>query len=336
METQKYKKETVLSMKQKEKNIIAFFDAQDHELLQKSGLYFWAHLYEDDFAYQYCKKAYVDLVGYTNIAEKVKDDIYKIKIALKSNTENKDIYDMGISISEEEYAGFKKAENKSFLEVDKIILNSINKKVVCLSTQGYAILDDSQGRPLISVGTNRDISKEENKDKLIEELTQIAYFDNLTGLPNRRRLIEDEKREDFVCDYFGFIDLNKFKTINDTYGHSFGDKCLIEFSEQVKEKLKNKSIKFSKVYRMHGDEFCAAIKIAEGYTIEEVMEEFLKDSHKFSIVGGIAVKMTASFGLAKINKNIKRDLKFILEVADEAMYIAKAQKKDYHILTMDI
>lgn len=326
--------EKELNFEQKENNVIAFFKAQNHKLLNQGGLYLWAHIYTDEGIYQYSQKNYFDMVGLSDLATKVDQNIYRINFM--SDTEN--LISAGFNVKKDEYKGFRNGENKDCFDIVHPPQHLKTGDIISLSTQGHAIMRDEKNRPTIAVGTYRDISKEIKKDKLIEELTQLAYYDHLTKLPNRKKLWKDYEEDTIKGNYFGFIDLDKFKEINDTYGHEFGDKCLLAFSERVKARLDNDMIENIKIYRMHGDEFCATFSITKeglekGLNIEKMMKVLTANIANYVVVDGVAIKMAASIGVIRINRKTNfLTLRQVLKMADEAMYIAKNQPELYHIV----
>ncbi|MBK7315150.1 MAG: GGDEF domain-containing protein [Burkholderiales bacterium] len=153
-----------------------------------------------------------------------------------------------------------------------------------------------------------------------------AFFDPLTGLPNRlllmdrfQRAIQHAKRSRTQFAVL-MVDLNKFKAINDTYGHAAGDKVLVTIAQRMVSLVRSTDT----VARLGGDEF---VLIIESLTereqigtlgqklIDLLAEEILLDS-------GEAVSLGGSVGFAWYPSD-GDSLKDILEVADEAMYFCK-------------
>ena len=113
---------------------------------------------------------------------------------------------------------------------------------------------DKDGNPVYYIGLLTDITKLKDVET---KLNHLAYYDSLTGLPNRtlfyERLLQSikfNKRYKSNLAVF-FIDLDRFKNINDTLGHSYGDEFLIEVSERLKERIRESDT----VCRVGGDEF---------------------------------------------------------------------------------
>ncbi len=156
------------------------------------------------------------------------------------------------------------------------------------------------------------------------ELHRKALFDDLTGLPNRanltarlNRALEAEQGNDEVMAVM-FVDLDKFKEVNDTHGHEAGDLLLIE----VAERLRRVSRSSDTVARLGGDEF---VVICEGLDSEEdaerCAERFAQALSFPMMIGNIDVPVQASIGLAIASGTTSPEQ--VLREADQAMYEAK-------------
>lgn len=167
-----------------------------------------------------------------------------------------------------------------------------------------------------------------------------AYHDYLTGLGNRRFFIEmlessvKENRNRYT--YLLLIDLDHFKTINDTLGHDIGDQLLIQVARRMTS-LAKKGNQF--VARLGGDEFCI---LSKGF---DTSEACLKDAKEFSqslldaikcsyIIEGNHLFISSSVGVSIIN-NPKLQANEFLKEADIAMYEAKNNGRDGVIIFND-
>lgn len=162
------------------------------------------------------------------------------------------------------------------------------------------------------------IKLKESQDKLYRQ----AYYDSLTNLPNRlffKKYLKDEVKdcENSIC--VMFMDLNRFKTINDTMGHDIGDKLLVLVSERLKSLQDEKH----HIFRLGGDEFVIVSKVNG---IEEIKNDGIKTletfKEKFILDDKFSVKITASIG-ASIYPQDGTDINKIIKYADIAMYESK-------------
>ncbi|NLD26847.1 MAG: EAL domain-containing protein, partial [Acholeplasmataceae bacterium] len=157
------------------------------------------------------------------------------------------------------------------------------------------------------------------------KLYEYAYFDILTGLPNRRRFLEklDKKiiqsQSDGSIFYIVFIDVDSFKKINDTLGHDMGD----EFIRQVSERIKCILHPDDLLGRIGGDEF--ALIVARNLNEPELLKEIENIRDNFSIpvkVNNLEIRSTASFGISVFPKDAQT-ASDLLKYADMSMYKAK-------------
>jgi diguanylate cyclase (GGDEF)-like protein len=164
-------------------------------------------------------------------------------------------------------------------------------------------------------------------------LTHLATHDFLTNLPNRM-LLEDRfdqavARAQRSKKKFGVValDLDKFKQINDTYGHPFGDKVLIEIAWRLSEAIRTSDT----CARVGGDEFTV---IAEGinnkHDLIRVMEKLSQALLEPIRIEDRAVKVTASIG-ASIYPNHGQDMETLMKAADVALYRVKGAYSGHHI-----
>jgi diguanylate cyclase (GGDEF)-like protein len=161
-----------------------------------------------------------------------------------------------------------------------------------------------------------------------------AFHDGLTNLPNRNQFMEtiksllDEcrKKPNFKFAVL-FLDLDRFKTVNDSLGHSTGDKLI----KHVAERLAGSIYKGDLVARFSGDEF--AIVVKDVTDADEMLNFAELIKHKISapfIVGGRKIFTSVSIGIA-LGNSFYTEAEEILRDADIAMYHAKESGKDYVI-----
>jgi len=178
----------------------------------------------------------------------------------------------------------------------------------------------------------QDINKTlgQRVDEKVRELMFLANHDTLTNLLNRRAFItylEDTVRSNSQIKHphkpvtLMFMDIDRFKSINDHYGHDIGDRVLIELSNRMREWNKYGAT----ISRLGGDEF--AVLLAGNYSREEIEEhckELLALCNKPIALGEKTISVTSSIGIAMISEEA-RDINSLMKNADLAMYYAKAQ-----------
>lgn len=178
------------------------------------------------------------------------------------------------------------------------------------------------------VAIKRDITK---KNRMRQEiLDHLAYHDSLTGLPNRlmfsHRLTQSLSRaeQQGTCSAVMFLDLDRFKMINDTLGHNLGDLLLAEVAKRLKITLRG----VGTIARMGGDEFTVIltdVKSTEDATA--VAKKTLDAISKPIILDEREIFITASIGIAFYPLH-GGDAETLVRKADTAMYKAKEQGKN--------
>lgn len=161
--------------------------------------------------------------------------------------------------------------------------------------------------------------KLEQIDKSRQEFKYLAYFDQLTGAYTRSFLeVWDRNyREKDQLHAIVMIDLNDFKTINDTHGHSEGDLALKKVSETIMNNLRDRDL----VVRFGGDEF---LLILPGSTIEEAEKVMARIEKQLSSIKDILIPVTISFGISCFREESYEEA---IKEADKLMYQDKIRKK---------
>lgn len=177
------------------------------------------------------------------------------------------------------------------------------------------------------IGVFRDVSEKKTHE---EEIHRLAYYDPLTDLPNRRLFIDDIKQAIAHCkrrNTLGalmFIDLDRFKTINDSLGHGIGDKLLIQVASRLKLALRTED----SIARIGGDEFVIIASevgnnLREAVTATEKLAQkiFAAFTMPFSI-DRHELHTSPSVGVT-LFPNLDDTDEDYLRQADNAMYLAK-------------
>jgi diguanylate cyclase (GGDEF)-like protein len=159
---------------------------------------------------------------------------------------------------------------------------------------------------------------------LMRELEKSAYIDTLTGLYNRKHFFElahvDIKRAFRMSQliYTAMLDIDFFKKVNDTYGHTTGDVVLKNSADIIRKTIRS----YDLLGRYGGEEFILLFMVnddPEAYIVTERIRESLENNIVF--YEGKEIKVTCSIGLAKLLENDTLDIS--IKKADEALYDAK-------------
>ncbi|ANU24774.1 diguanylate cyclase [Planococcus donghaensis] len=173
-------------------------------------------------------------------------------------------------------------------------------------------------------------NKNQQLEKVIQKMEELAYYDVLSGLPNRRLFLE--KLEDSIRDAkqhsekvaVVFIDLDRFKNVNDSFGHEFGDLLLQGFSEKIKENLRSDDV----ISRQGGDEFTIILNnIYDEHDISPLIQRLQTALAKPMMINGQELHISMSIGIAVYPKDGETSGE-LLKHADSAMYSAKAKGKN--------
>ncbi|AMM17898.1 MAG: diguanylate cyclase [Pseudomonadota bacterium] len=168
--------------------------------------------------------------------------------------------------------------------------------------------------------------------KLAENvLLAKAMLDPLTGLPNRRalheelaRAVEHGKREAVPFALF-FLDLDGFKTVNDTYGHDAGDALLIEVGKRLKKVVRQNDV----VSRLAGDEFIILSQgIATANACSRVAQDICRTLTRPFVLPGVTVDISTSVGITMCTDARQASADELISSADGAMYEAKRKGRN--------
>ncbi|GAB6907342.1 Sensory box/GGDEF family protein [Desulfosarcina cetonica] len=195
--------------------------------------------------------------------------------------------------------------------------------LVDVSISGAVFLDEA-GHPEGYVNTLQDITQRCKKDA---ELRYVAYHDTLTNLPNRKSfymLLDDllqhaARRSSDRSWALMFLDLDKFKQVNDTLGHDTGDRLLKEVAERLKACLRESDY----LFRLGGDEFTIILtNLNLDIDVARVARKILQSISQVYRLDGHEIFTSTSIGIS-VFPNDGWDVEALVKNADMAMYAAK-------------
>lgn len=229
-----------------------------------------------------------------------------------------------------------------YLKTGKPLKNSVGdvwrtkdgREIELIWTDSPIVDEDNNVIKIISIGT--DITDQKN---LVKRLNKIAYYDGLTGLPNKTLLEKDAEKIIDEAKYneerlaFLYVDIDNFKQINDTLGHSAGDKLLVHISELLKSDKEN----IYYLSKLGEDEFsiildnvnCREDVIRRTERILELIRQpWSTDNHEFHISASIGIAMYPDDG---------DNFYDLMKYGNMAMYHVKQKgKNDYYFYQEDL
>ncbi len=176
----------------------------------------------------------------------------------------------------------------------------------------------------------RDISERKHAETVI---WNQANFDSLTGLPNRNLFLQNLEHEIRSCDRSNqslalmYLDLDRFKDVNDSLGHVMGDQLLVEISERLQKVVRE----IDTVSRLSGDEFAIILgNIDDQLAVQPICQELLDSLSRPYQLDNEKVFLTASIGVTFYPQDAK-NIEGLQRSAEQSMYAAKAEGSNRYI-----
>ena len=201
--------------------------------------------------------------------------------------------------------------------------------------QAIANLDEEK-RATRLIGTMLDVTEQKQVEQRVRE---AAQHDVLTGLPNRALIFEyaghllAAANRKHSRGALLFIDLDRFKPVNDLYGHEIGDRLLREVSKRLTACVRHEDV----IGRIGGDEFVIVLPyLGKGHSAPTVAEHVLDAMLRPFQIGELDLSISASIGISLYPQH-GTDVDTLLHAADLAMYHAKETGRgSYHVYTPDL
>jgi diguanylate cyclase (GGDEF)-like protein len=166
--------------------------------------------------------------------------------------------------------------------------------------------------------------------RIEQQLTAIARIDSLTGLPNRPALLDRLEHALARCHRTGaslaclYLDIDKFKEVNDTLGHSGGDAALLEFSQRLRACIRNSDT----VARLAGDEFVILLEaLDQPAEAQAIAAKIIHAMQTPFYIEGVERRITTSIGVVLADP-LGDDANSLLRAADAALYRAKREGRN--------
>lgn len=213
--------------------------------------------------------------------------------------------------------------NEALTGASKLVETKLtNKKGETLDVKITIVRIVIDGKITGLYGIVKDITEQKRAEKKNHFL---AYHDELTQLPNRRYFEQTIAQLIVESQTFSllYIDFDRFKRINDTFGHLFGDRILEKIGEKLTAVLQEDCV----VARLAGDEF--AVMVPSHFDSKEIAENILVEFNLPIKIDGSEFTLTASIGISEFPKDAKTSEE-MLKYADIAMYAVKEYGSNHY------
>lgn len=224
-----------------------------------------------------------------------------------------------IDLDDIDFTGINRVRNRLILAAVLAIL-LLTSSFYYLYVKRYKLFVDTLNTKLEHEVAAKTLELEEKNKHLIH----IAHHDSLTGLPNRLLFLD---RLDNAIKYAKrhnnnvavlFLDLDRFKEVNDTYGHEVGDKLLKNITQRLKACVRD----YDTIARLGGDEFTIIIQGAENEQLISIVEKIFKNMKASHFINGNTIHSSFSIGISSFPED-GDNTDILLRNADTAMYKAK-------------
>ncbi|MGG1662314.1 EAL domain-containing protein [Brevibacillus sp. NRS-1366] len=205
-------------------------------------------------------------------------------------------------------------------------LNSKRETPIWTETKINPLMDE-QGNVNSLIMVTRDITDRKHSEEIIHYL---AYHDALTDLPNRRMYVQQLTKEIVQAKRFQsniavlFLDLDRFKDVNDSFGHDVGDMLLVEVAKRLQDCIKPQDI----VARLGGDEFTILLsQLNDREEAAAVAEQIMSELQRSFSLNGQVLNVSSSIGISMFPQD-GDNAEDLLKRADTALYTVKSRGKN--------
>jgi diguanylate cyclase (GGDEF)-like protein len=210
-----------------------------------------------------------------------------------------------------------------------LVLSGLNDDSVALRAVNEGAQDFLRKSKVDSELLPRAIRYAIERQGMLEQVRQLAIADELTGLMNRRGFMMLAEHQRSLADRKGssfglvFLDVDRFKSINDTYGHEEGDRALKELAGLLQRTFRRSDV----VARLGGDEFVALMIDINQDGVNVVLDRLQANVAAFNQDDRFSWRLSISLGVALYDAARPMALDDLMALADQAMYQAKQRLK---------
>ncbi|HXN03093.1 MAG TPA: diguanylate cyclase response regulator [Candidatus Dormibacteraeota bacterium] len=259
----------------------------------------------------------------------VADSLQHALASLGPGVEEVDVILLDLSLPDSQGLETYRAIHARDPEVPVLVLSGLNDESVALKAVNEGAQDFLRKSKVDSELLPRAIRYAIERHGMLAQVRQLAVNDELTGLLNRRGFLLLAEHQRSLADRKGtslglvFIDVDRFKTINDTCGHEEGDRALKELAGLLQRTFRRSDV----VARLGGDEFIVLMTDIKGAGVQIVLDRLAKSLAAFNHETQYPWNLSISLGVALYESAHPVTLEALMASADQSMYQAKAQSR---------
>jgi two-component system, cell cycle response regulator len=257
------------------------------------------------------------------------DSLKQALEALRAAASEVDVVLLDLSLPDSNGLETYRAVHSLAPTVPILVLSGLNDESVALKAVNEGAQDFIRKARVDSELLPRAIHYATERHRLLEQVRQLAIADELTGLMNRRGFMMLAEHQRSLADRKGsslslvFVDIDRFKLINDQFGHEEGDRALREVAGLLLHTFRRSDV----VARLGGDEFVVLMADLNSDGLRIVLERVRKNIAAFNEESRFSWRLSISLGVITYDAGHPVTLEALIAAADEAMYKEKEQSR---------
>lgn len=259
----------------------------------------------------------------------VADSLKQALDGLRATVGEVDVILLDLSLPDSQGLETYRAVHSLAPTVPILVLSGLNDESVALTAVNEGAQDFIRKARVDSELLPRAIRYATERHRLLEQVRQLAVADELTGLMNRRGFMMLAEHQRSLANRKGtslslvFVDIDRFKLINDQFGHEEGDRALRELSGLLLQTFRRSDV----VARLGGDEFIVLMADISPENLRTVLDRVRKNIAAFNHKAQFPWPLSISLGVVMYDAAHPVTLEALMAAADQAMYREKAQSR---------
>jgi two-component system cell cycle response regulator len=249
--------------------------------------------------------------------------------ALRATPDEVDVVLLDLSLPDSSGLETYRAVHSVSPTVPILVLSGLNDESLALRAVNEGAQDFLRKARVDGEVLPRAIRYAIERHRMLEQVRQLAIADELTGLVNRRGFMLLAEYQRSLADRKGtslcviFLDIDRFKHINDQFGHDEGDKALRELAALLLRTFRRSDV----VARLGGDEFIVLMADINPDGLKTVLDRIQQNVTAFNQESRFPWQLSISLGVARYDPSAPLSLEALVASADQTMYRAKAQSR---------